>query len=156
MYKRQIHIVDRYLETVKPLGIKNDGQGLDFFLDQDLLNPPECLRAGFQNLVNLNQNFRPLAPSRGEEATSISIREGKVLDYIALPIGAGRKTKALTISKIIHICQKINHPIVLLGGNQEIQKAEAIETIIKATEGIKNIVNLVGKCSLLELSLIHI
>ena len=56
----------------------------------------------------------------------------------------------MTISKIIHICQKINHPIVLLGGNQEIQKAEAIETIIKATEGIKNIVNLVGKCSLLE------
>jgi len=28
----EIHIVDRYLETVKHLGIKNDNQGLDFFL----------------------------------------------------------------------------------------------------------------------------
>ena len=28
----QIHIVDRYLETVKHLGVKNDNQGLDFFL----------------------------------------------------------------------------------------------------------------------------
>jgi ADP-heptose:LPS heptosyltransferase len=28
----KIHIVDRYLETVKYLGIKNDNQGLDFFL----------------------------------------------------------------------------------------------------------------------------
>jgi len=28
----KIHIVDRYLETVKHFGIKNDNQGLDFFL----------------------------------------------------------------------------------------------------------------------------
>jgi ADP-heptose:LPS heptosyltransferase len=28
----KVHIVDRYLETVKHLGIKNDNQGLDFFL----------------------------------------------------------------------------------------------------------------------------
>ena len=28
----KIHIVDRYLETVKNLGVKNDNQGLDFFL----------------------------------------------------------------------------------------------------------------------------
>ena len=40
------HIVDRYLETVKPLGVKNDEQGLDFFLRKDMINPPECLRIG--------------------------------------------------------------------------------------------------------------
>ena len=28
----KVHIVDRYLETVKHLGIKNDNDGLDFFL----------------------------------------------------------------------------------------------------------------------------
>src|ERR1051326_1645307 len=27
-----VHIVDRYLETVKPLGVKNDGKGLDHFI----------------------------------------------------------------------------------------------------------------------------
>ena len=134
------HIVDRYLETVKSLGVKNDGQGLDFFLPEDLLNPPESVRAGFQNLVNLKTNFLPPTPSRG----------GEVIEYIAFPIGAGRKTKALTIPKIVHICQNINYPIILLGGKQEVPKAEAIETIIKATEGAENIVNLVGKCSLIE------
>jgi ADP-heptose:LPS heptosyltransferase len=28
----KIHIVDRYLDTVKTLGVKNDGQGLDYFI----------------------------------------------------------------------------------------------------------------------------
>ncbi len=28
------HIVDRYFDTLKPLNIKNDGQGLDFFIDE--------------------------------------------------------------------------------------------------------------------------
>jgi len=115
------HIVDRYLATVKPLGVKNDEKGLDFFLPQDLLN--------FQNLVNLNIPKTP---------------------YIALPIGAGKNTKALTIEKIINICQAINYPVVLLGGKQEIKKAIAIETIIEATEGKERLTNLVGKYSLLE------
>ena len=53
------HIVDRYLETVKPLGVKNDGRGLDFFLGQD--------RANFKNLAYLKEQLH---------------------HYIALPIGA--------------------------------------------------------------------
>ena len=27
-----LHVVDRYFETVKPLGVKNDGKGLDYFI----------------------------------------------------------------------------------------------------------------------------
>lgn len=34
-YLPKIHIVDRYLETIKFLGIKNDMQGLDFFISID-------------------------------------------------------------------------------------------------------------------------
>ena len=30
-----IHIVDRYIQAMKPLGVKNDGGGLDYFI------PPE-------------------------------------------------------------------------------------------------------------------
>lgn len=30
-----VHIVDRYLETVWQLGVKNDGKGLDYFLGED-------------------------------------------------------------------------------------------------------------------------
>lgn len=37
-----VHIVDRYLETVKDLGVKNDLKGLDFFIDSknEVSNPP--------------------------------------------------------------------------------------------------------------------
>jgi len=117
------HIVDRYLETVKPLDVKNDGQGLDFFLNEKAIK----------------KQFPLLEGARGRKK-----------QYIALPIGAGRKTKALTIPKIVNICQGINYPIVLLGGKQEVQKAAYIETIINATAGKENLINLVGKCSLLE------
>ena len=39
------HIVDRYLDTVKRLGVVNDGQGLDFFLEDPL--PSNLPRAPF-------------------------------------------------------------------------------------------------------------
>lgn len=31
-----IHVVDRYLDAVAPLGVTNDGQGLDYFMPQDV------------------------------------------------------------------------------------------------------------------------
>jgi ADP-heptose:LPS heptosyltransferase len=35
------HIVNRYLETVLPLGVKDDGQGLDFFIPEEAKNLPK-------------------------------------------------------------------------------------------------------------------
>lgn len=32
----KIHVVDRYLKSVEVLGVKNDGKGLNFFINQDL------------------------------------------------------------------------------------------------------------------------
>lgn len=43
-----IHIVDRYLNSVKALGIENDGQGLDYFL-------PEGVESGV-SIPNTHQN----------------------------------------------------------------------------------------------------
>jgi len=38
----KIHIVDRYLNTAKTLGVKNDGKGLDYFIPQkDIVNISE-------------------------------------------------------------------------------------------------------------------
>ena len=37
-----VHIVDRYLNTVKPLGVKNDGEGLDYFLPDHHLRAAVC------------------------------------------------------------------------------------------------------------------
>lgn len=88
------HIVDRYLATVEPLGVKNDGQGLDYFIpiDQEI---------DLDDLVN-KFNF------------------GKRLQhYTAFAIGAAHATKRLPQEKIIAICKSVKSPIILLGGPQE-------------------------------------
>lgn len=48
-----IHIVDRYMETVSALGVENDGSGLDFFFPDGFLPPstPEGLENGFVAVV---------------------------------------------------------------------------------------------------------
>ena len=34
-----VHIVDRYLKPVEPLGVKNDGEGLDYFIPKGTILP---------------------------------------------------------------------------------------------------------------------
>ena len=50
-----VHIVDRYLDTVKSFGVKNDGAGLDYFIPkEDELKPediPTSHQAGYVGLV---------------------------------------------------------------------------------------------------------
>ncbi len=105
----QVHLVDRYLTSVAPLGVVNDGAGLDFF--------------GIKQPRNIEEG-RP---------------------FIALVVGAGRNTKALTKEKIITICQSINYNIILLGGKQEQEKGIYIKRATK-----NHVTNLVGQLSLLE------
>lgn len=96
-----IHIVDRYLETVKSLGINNDNKGLDYFIAQndelDLASIPESHRAG----------------------------------YIAFVIGGQHATKRLTNEKISAICREIKLPIILLGGKEDLFEADKIESSCK-------------------------
>lgn len=90
------HIVDRYLETVKLFGVKNDGKGLDFFIAKeeeiDVLTLPEVFHNG----------------------------------YVAFVIGAKHFTKRLPTKKIISICDKIKLPILLLGGKEDSETANEI------------------------------
>lgn len=48
-----VHIVERYLESVKEFGVENDNQGLDFFFPSDFQSPqiPETLKHGFVAVV---------------------------------------------------------------------------------------------------------
>ena len=52
-FKRQclpsVHVVDRYFEAVKPIGVSNDGMGLDFFLQEEDFVSPDFLPLDFQN-----------------------------------------------------------------------------------------------------------
>ena len=91
-----IHIVNRYLETVKHFGVVNDGKGLDYFISKE-------------DEVDIN-------------TLPVTHRAG----YIGFVIGAAHITKQLPTEKIISICKKINQPIVLLGGQEDEAKGNEI------------------------------
>jgi ADP-heptose:LPS heptosyltransferase len=90
------HLVDRYMKTVASLGVKYDGGGLDYFI-------PE------KDQVSISDIPEPF--SRG---------------YYAFVIGAKHATKRLPDSKISEIINRINLPVVLLGGKEDQVSAEAI------------------------------
>ncbi len=83
------HIVDRYLEACKPIGIKNDGAGLDYFIQKDEEVPLSDL---------------PLTHLHG---------------YVVLVLGATYYTKRIPLNKAQEICSKLKSPIVLIGGREE-------------------------------------
>jgi heptosyltransferase-2 len=95
----RVHIVDRYLETVKKFGVKNDGKGLDYFIPGKDIVP---------------DNDIPAAQSLG---------------YVAVVIGAAHNTKKLPVHKLQELCAKIDHPIILLGGAEDRAIGDEIASI---------------------------
>lgn len=103
------HIVDRYFETVAHLSVNNDLKGLDFFIDAKNEVNSSSLPNEFQN------------------------------GFIAFVIGAKHNTKKLPARKIISICRKLNRPIILIGGKEDIESATAITSSLQpSTSGIYN------------------
>jgi len=92
----QEHIVDRYLATAVPLGITNDGQGLDYFI-------PES-----------------------DEVDIATLLSGKNIPFVAFVIGAAHATKRLPAEKIIKTCQGIKEAVILLGGPGEKEVGQSI------------------------------
>ncbi len=83
------HIVDRYMETVKNLGVVNDGLGLDYFIpEKDIVKDADI----------------PFSHSQG---------------YVSIAIGAAHFTKKLPVDKLKELCAGIEYPIILLGGNED-------------------------------------
>ncbi|MBS4061599.1 MAG: glycosyltransferase family 9 protein [Bacteroidetes bacterium] len=92
----EIHIVDRYFEAVKPLGVKNDHEGLDFFIPKHEVFDPESLPLLFRN------------------------------GYHAVVLGGQHKTKIFPAEKVIEVAQYLEKPIVLLGGPEDAERGEKI------------------------------
>ena len=107
------HIVDRYLETTAALQIENDGKGLDFFI-------PEKEEFKINDLPPTFQN-----------------------GFVAFVIAGTYATKKLPVEKISEICQKINFPVILLGGKNEYNEGEKV---LSQSKG--NVLNYAGKISL--------
>jgi heptosyltransferase-2 len=109
------HIVDRYMATVEKLGVVNDGLGLDYFI-------PENDR--------LKKDDIPFSHSQG---------------YVAIAIGAAHNTKKLPVEKLKELVEKIQYPIILLGGKEDFLNGEKI-----AESDPVKIYNSCGKFSLNE------
>ncbi len=95
------HITDRCLDTLAPLGIVNDGKGLDYFVPANIQLSPSVLPA--------------------------SHRDG----YIALVIGASFASKKLPIQQLQALCAQLNYPVVLVGGKEDAAEGEEVAAIDK-------------------------
>ena len=110
-----IHIVDRYFKAVEKLGVKNDYQGLDFFISEKNNYTLSELPEDFQN------------------------------GYHAFVIGGTYKTKILPAVKVIEVIKKLNEPVILLGGPDDVERANEI---ISAVSCQLLAISLVGKINL--------
>jgi ADP-heptose:LPS heptosyltransferase len=98
-----MHIVDRYMETVKPLGVEMDEEGLDYFIPYK------------------------------DEVENDWLPETHRKEYVAFAIGAQHNTKKLPVNRIIELCDKINKPIILLGGKDDFEVGEEVAKFFEKT-----------------------
>ena len=109
------HITQRSLDTVFALGVKDDGGGLDYFIAKE---------------YELKRDDIPTSHLAG---------------FIVIVIGATYFTKRFPVHKIIELCSKINHPIILLGGKEDAANGK----IIADNDSVK-IYNACGKFNISE------
>ncbi|MBK8920771.1 MAG: glycosyltransferase family 9 protein [Saprospirales bacterium] len=91
------HVVDRYMDTVRHLGVQYDGEGLDYFI-------PEAAEL---HLPDLRADLQAGA-------------------YVVFAIGANHATKRLPQEKIVEVCRRTGSPVVLLGGKAEMESGRQI------------------------------
>ena len=90
------HITQRSLDAVLPIGVKDDGGGLDYFIAKE---------------YELKRDDIPTSHLAG---------------FIVIVIGATYFTKRFPVHKILELCSKINHPIILLGGKEDAANGKTI------------------------------
>lgn len=93
------HVVERYLKTIESLGVKDDGEGLDYFI-----------------------------PAR-DTVVEKDIPASHHLGYIALVIAGSKFNKRMPVEKLREICMAIDHPIMLLGGNEDFNAGHQVSNV---------------------------
>ena len=91
-----LHLVDRYFQAVKTLGVVNDAKSNTFFISTE-------------NEIEIKKQFN-LSPK----------------SYIAVVIGAQFATKRIPLDKLIEILSGINYPMVLIGGKTDKNVADEV------------------------------
>ena len=96
-----VHIVERYMDTVKALGVKTDQQGLDYFIPEKDDVPLDWLPNEFRN------------------------------GFVVYAIGGQHETKKLSVQRMIELCDKINKPIILIGGKEDAENGQKLEAFFE-------------------------
>ncbi|MBE7173302.1 MAG: glycosyltransferase family 9 protein [Williamsia sp.] len=91
-----LHIVDRYMQTVQAFGVINDGAGLDYFIPED------------------------------QRVKESDIPTSHLAGYIGVVIGAAHNTKKYPLHKLQAFCGQIKHPLILLGGKEDYERGQQI------------------------------
>jgi ADP-heptose:LPS heptosyltransferase len=91
------HIVERYAEVVKSLGVELDEEGLEYYIPHK---------------DEVENSWLPATHQNG---------------YAAVVIGGKYATKRLPTKRIIELCDRINKPVILLGGTNELATGKEIE-----------------------------
>lgn len=92
----KVHIVDRYFDTVRPLGVEDDGKGLDYFIpDKDKVDMTEFFPAQHTH-------------------------------YTVYAIGGQHYTKKMPVDRIREFAEQHNGYLVLIGGPEDADAGETI------------------------------
>lgn len=89
-------IVARYFETLRPLGVRNDGKGLDYFIPEKDKTRPDDLPFGHW------------------------------AGFVGCVIGGSYETKKFPVEKWMALCRELPYPVVLLGGKEDRAAGELI------------------------------
>ncbi|MGZ3883881.1 MAG: glycosyltransferase family 9 protein [Bacteroidia bacterium] len=98
-----VHIVQRYLKAAEPLGVKDDGKGLDYFLQESDHVDVNLIGPGLQN------------------------------GFMALVTGGSYYTKKIPVNKLVEFCNLSKLPVVLLGGKEDCEVAQQVMAQTKHT-----------------------
>jgi heptosyltransferase-2 len=91
------HVTKRYMDTVKSLGVVDDGKGLDYFI-------PTATKSVINDLP---ENFK--------------------LGYVGLVIGASYFNKKMPLEKLKALIASIKLPVVLIGGPDDKEVGVALQ-----------------------------
>lgn len=92
-----VHIVDRYFETTRELGVKNDQAGLDYFIPKE------------------------------DEVSIDSLPDFLNNGFLVYAIGGQYEGKKLPKERILELCGMIEQPMIILGGKEDADIGEELE-----------------------------
>ncbi len=96
-----VHLTDRYVQLIEPLGGKMDSLGLDYFIPEK---------------DEVEESWLPPTHQNG---------------YAVFSISADYATRKLPVKRMIELCDRINKPIVLVGNQEDVEVANEIEQFFR-------------------------